>query len=171
MHIIREDHNVQGIPRPNRTRTVVTTELPDQSRITGAFVLAFVGNELVLTQLKERGWDIPGGHLEPGESPADAMKRELYEEAGAVIDQYGLLGYEEITLLGDKPANYKYPYPDSYMVFYWAAVSRLDDLQESAETHGRGLFDPDKARHIAWIQSNLVLYEEAAAKAAGVVRE
>jgi 8-oxo-dGTP pyrophosphatase MutT (NUDIX family) len=171
MRIVREAHNVKGIPCPNRTRTIVTAELPDSERITGAFVLAFKGDELVLTQLKERGWDIPGGHLERGETPDDAMKRELYEEAGAVIDRFGLLGYEEITLLGDKPANYKYPYPNSYMVFYWAAVSRLDDLQESAETHGRGLFDPDKARQIDWIQSNLVLYEEAEARAAGVVRE
>ncbi|TMV50133.1 NUDIX domain-containing protein [Paenibacillus mesophilus] len=171
MRIVRTENNVQGIPQPNRTRTVVTAQLPDEKHITGAFVLAFLGNELVLTQLKERGWDIPGGHLEPGESPVEAMKRELYEEAGAVVDRCGLLAYEEITLLGDKPAQYKYPYPDSYMVFYWATVSRLDDLPESAETHGRGLFDPDKARQIAWIQSNLVLYEEAAKQAAGAARE
>ncbi len=28
-------------------------------------------------------WEIPGGHLEKGESPAEAARRELFEETGA----------------------------------------------------------------------------------------
>ena len=33
-------------------------------------------------------WDLPGGHLEPGEDPAAALVRELHEELGvrAVVD-------------------------------------------------------------------------------------
>jgi 8-oxo-dGTP diphosphatase len=32
---------------------------------------------------KRDTWEIPGGHIEPGESADDAAKRELFEETGA----------------------------------------------------------------------------------------
>ncbi len=38
----------------------------------------------LLVRHRERiTWEIPGGHIEPGEAADDAARRELYEETGA----------------------------------------------------------------------------------------
>ncbi len=41
--------------------------------------------KLVLSRHRERlTWETQGGHIEPGETPDEAMRRELYEESGAL---------------------------------------------------------------------------------------
>jgi 8-oxo-dGTP diphosphatase len=40
------------------------------------------GRILLVRPTYKDGWDIPGGYVEPGESPAEACHRELKEEIG-----------------------------------------------------------------------------------------
>jgi len=40
------------------------------------------GGKVLFVEHPQRGWEIPGGHIEPGESPDEAMLRELHEETG-----------------------------------------------------------------------------------------
>ncbi|GGH44431.1 NUDIX hydrolase [Microbacterium album] len=39
-------------------------------------------------------WSMPGGGLEPGEDPADAARREVWEETGYEVRLDGLLGID-----------------------------------------------------------------------------
>lgn len=39
----------------------------------------------MMTRHRKRGWEIPGGKVEPGEKPEEAAHRELFEETGAKI--------------------------------------------------------------------------------------
>lgn len=48
-------------------------------------VLSFYEGEILLSRHKQREtWETQGGHIEPGETPLTAAKRELVEESGAV---------------------------------------------------------------------------------------
>lgn len=42
---------------------------------------------------RRRGWEFPGGHVEPGETPWQTARREALEEAGASLGELGLVGY------------------------------------------------------------------------------
>lgn len=48
-------------------------------------VLARYGGRWIFCNHRAReSWEMPGGHIEPNETPEDAAGRELYEETGAV---------------------------------------------------------------------------------------
>ena len=48
-------------------------------------VLSTCCGKLMLSRHKQRTtWETQGGHVEPGETPLEAAKRELYEESGAL---------------------------------------------------------------------------------------
>jgi len=52
-----------------------------------AFVVIFTrydGKYLYCRHRTRDTWETPGGHVEPGETPLQAARRELYEESGAV---------------------------------------------------------------------------------------
>src|SRR5919199_161713 len=49
------------------------------------------GRVLMVRPTYKDGWDIPGGYVEPDESPAEAARRELREELGVDRDPGRLL--------------------------------------------------------------------------------
>ncbi len=159
--ILRIEKNIEWLPKPNEGQIVLSSLLPSRELVTTALALSFADDQLLMTNLTRRGWDIPGGHVEFGEHPDETVRREVYEETGALLEAVYLLGYQRLRLLGPQPPSYHYPYPDCYQAFYWARISSLDDFLPNAETQGRALFSPPEARTFSWVKHNIDLYETA----------
>ena len=50
------------------------------------YVVAFDGQRFVMVRHRKRGWEMPGGHVEEDEIPADAATREFKEETGFGVE-------------------------------------------------------------------------------------
>lgn len=61
--------------------------MSDLIRAAGVLCVDHTGHVLLVHRRDGQGWAFPGGHIEDGESPEDAARRELKEETGAVGDE------------------------------------------------------------------------------------
>ena len=59
-------------------------------------VFGWDGNQVLVANIVGRGWCIPSGRVEPGETPVQAAIRESREEAGAELSEIVPIGCYEI---------------------------------------------------------------------------
>src|SRR5690348_4346471 len=98
--VLRDDvRQVGPAPTAFRLTLELTRRLPPVEQISTAMCMAFDGDQIVLARHVDRGWVIPGGHVEPGETVEQAMRREAMEEAGAVVGVASLFAVERIERL------------------------------------------------------------------------
>ncbi len=104
----------------------------------------------ILSRHKKRDtWETQGGHIEDGETPLEAAKRELFEESGIRdADVYPVCDYWGFN-----------PFRCSNGMVFLAVVHSIGELPES-EMQEIGMFDelPD---NLTYPQTSPVLYREA----------
>jgi 8-oxo-dGTP pyrophosphatase MutT (NUDIX family) len=107
---------------------------------------------ILLVQHVEGRWQLPGGAVDPGEPPAEALRRECLEEAGVVVEPTAILGafggpeYQirysngdeagyvvtvfELRYVDGEPA----PSDDETQAVGWFAPEELDGLEIAPST-------------------------------------
>ncbi|MDR6972259.1 GNAT family N-acetyltransferase [Leifsonia shinshuensis] len=98
------------------------------------------GEQFLLARDASGLWSLIGGGVEPGEEPADAVVREIFEETGAHVQIIGIVG-----AYGGPPLAVEYPNGDRATYITTAYECRLlspatPDLDEIVEL---GWFDRD----------------------------
>jgi 8-oxo-dGTP diphosphatase len=109
---------------------------PDAPLTYSVITARFKGQWILVRHHKRTTWEIPGGHIEPGETADEAASRELMEETGAIgfeiecvatysVKKNGETGYgrlykAEVTRIG--------PVPDTSEI---AEIRLMDSLPEN----------------------------------------
>ena len=170
MNVVREERDSKNwLEKPHLIRYILTKEYPPLDQIGTSFGIVFHNEDLILANLSHRGIDLPGGHIEAGEHPDDALKRELVEEIGVEIGDFGLIGRQEINCLFKKPKDYKYSHPINNQLFYWAKAKKIDEsFSGMLESNGRKIVNYKDAYNIDCIRNHIEFFNEAR-KAVGLL--
>lgn len=97
------------------------------------------GEELLLQNRVKtdwRGYAVPGGHVEPGESVVDAVIREMQEETGLRVNRPRLCGVKQFPLDGGR-----------YLVLLFETEDFSGTLRSSAEGEMVWIHRKDLARY------------------------
>lgn len=123
-----------------------------------ALVFPFYGDRLVLAQIPGRGWCIPSGRIESGETVEEGARREVWEESGATLSRMALLGTFQ---LANKTTGKTH-----YGVVFLGDVANLEDLPEGTESEGRLLIPMEDAEntYFAWDALLAAVFDYAEAR-------
>ncbi len=145
------------LPKENKAETYFSQVFPyEANTVPGVFCLVFCGNQVLFTTEADIGHpdvDIPGGHIDPGETPNQALKREVFEETGITFETYALSAFQTYTI-ENPPEGYPYANP-SHLLFYTAIVPTMEKGNEYALW-----LTLDEAREkVEWVSRHRALFE------------
>lgn len=148
MKLVFTDYNVLYLPMPNAVEVFLGEEVAPLDLTKTAFVLPmFEDGSFLLATNQRRGIEIPGGHVEPGETLEIAAAREGLEEIGAIVVDLKPFAYLKMQSDGEVPADWKYPHPLSYQQFYVGRITEVRNFEPNAEcAEPYRVYDPNDRR-------------------------
>ena len=137
----------EGLRKTLKCRVFPLNDLPSYKY---TVICANFGGKWVLSKHKKRDtWETQGGHIEDGETPLEAAKRELFEESGIRdAEVYPVCDYWGFN-----------PYRCSNGMGFLAVVHSIGQLPES-EMQEIGLFE-ELPENLTYPLTSPVLYREA----------
>lgn len=102
-------------------------------RAFAALVFPFHDGEVLVCDIADRGWCIPSGRVEAGESSYETALREALEEGGAILNAVQYIGCYQIQERSEV----------RWADCYTGGIEKLVEIQVVAESKGRKLLSID----------------------------
>ncbi|MBO7764656.1 MAG: (deoxy)nucleoside triphosphate pyrophosphohydrolase [Bacteroidales bacterium] len=93
-------------------------------------------------------WEFPGGKIEEGESPQDALKREISEELNADIS------------VGELLDTIEWDYPTFHLTMHCFVCSLLSESLYLNEHEASAWLTADTLRSVRWLPADLALLDK-----------
>jgi 8-oxo-dGTP diphosphatase len=103
-------------------------------------------------------WEFPGGKVEPGEAPVDALHREIREELGVGIE----LGAEVVG-----PDAGGWPITPGYAMRLWAGAVTAGEPAPLVEHDALAWLDAGAWLSVPWLDPDVPIVDAVAALAQG----
>ena len=92
-------------------------------------------------------WEFPGGKIESGERPQEALVREIREELDAEIE------------VGDLLETVEWDYPDFHLTMHCFLCSLLSDSFHLNEHEAAAWLTPDTLQSVRWLPADDILLD------------
>ena len=92
-------------------------------------------------------WEFPGGKMEPGETPEEALKREIKEELSADISVDEFL------------TTVEYDYPAFHLTMHCYLCTLLDEAMHLNEHEAARWLSKAELRSVKWLPADLEVVE------------
>ena len=94
------------------------------------------------------GWEIPGGKLEPGETPEDCIVREIREELATEIKAERILGVVD------------YDYPNFHLTMHCILCTIVSGELKLLEHEAAKWLSKETLRSVDWLPADQVILEK-----------
>jgi 8-oxo-dGTP diphosphatase len=99
------EHAAVMDPPDVKSRTESTLYIGRMDIRVAAYGVIITDDQILLAHWNEggrSGWTLPGGGIDPGEDPSDAVVREIFEETGYAAEVDELLGIHSYVVAADQ---------------------------------------------------------------------
>ena len=100
------------------------------------------------------GWELPGGKVEPGELPRDALQREIREELGVEI---------ELGVQVEGPVAGAWPLGDQYVMQVWLARITAGEPRPLEDHDQLRVLSKAELYAVSWLPADLPIIAAVAA--------